>query len=513
MIRRLIVLTVFSISTVRAGELPPGAVRKFVVTEDGEGTLWSVAFSPDGKTLACGGSLKKVHLWDVKTGEHLRAFGNHPDNVWALAFSPDGKMLCSGGRADLTLRVWNPANGEELTPFVGHRGGITKIKFFPDGKRLIMSGGSWDPTIRIWDVAKREQLLAMTGHGDLIDSLDLASHGRLAISGSRDGTLRLWSLVTGKELHAFQHLAEDPGYSAVAISPDGRLYASATYDGEFQVRETLTHRRWLPLRERERLLKAIAFSPDGRCIALAGEMGAIEVVDLRTGETLDRYKGHQTTVYALDFSRDGKLLASAGADATAIIWQTPKLPDLKKHLTEEERAQAWERLASENPVMARLGIAALANDGDAAVEFLSARLKPTPKIDEQPLERWIAELDEPRFADRERPGRNWKKRANWPAQRCVAPFHPRNRWKPDGGWSGWLSGSRRQSRTRSNDERCARSQRSNNKAAKPRGECWRNWPRARQAHDRPWKPAKRCSVCAEPSGLTADSPMNGSHRP
>jgi WD domain, G-beta repeat len=405
MLRRVTapVVVFFSLApVVCADELPRGAVRKFVVTEDGEGTLWSVALSPDGKLLACGGSLKKIHLWDARSGEHLRAFGNHPDNVWALAFSPDGRMLCSGGRSDLTLRVWNPARGEELTPFLGHRGGITRIKFFPDGQRLIMSGGSWDPTVRVWDVGKREQLKALTGHGDLIDSLDLAANGRIAITGSRDGTLRLWSLVTGKELKSFRHPADDPGYSAVAISHDGRLYASGTYDGQFQVRETLTHRRWLPARERERPLKAIAFAPDGRSVVLAGERGAVEFVDLRTGETIERFKGHQSTVYALDFSRDGQLLASAGADATAFIWQVPKLPDLTKRLSEEERLQAWERLASENPVMARHAITALANDDDTAVDFLSARLKPAPKIDERPLERWIAELANPRYADRER---------------------------------------------------------------------------------------------------------------
>src|SRR5205085_11584568 len=136
-----------------------------------------------------------VHLFDVKTGELVRSFGNHPDNVWTVAWSPDGKILCSGGRADLTLRAWDPASGDELKPFEGHKGGITRIKFFRDGKRLIMSGGSWDPTIRVWDVGGRQQLMAMTGHNNLIDAMDLAAHGRLAVSGSRDGTLRLWDLT------------------------------------------------------------------------------------------------------------------------------------------------------------------------------------------------------------------------------------------------------------------------------------------------------------------------------
>ena len=404
-------------------ELPSGAVKRLVVTEDGEGVLWSVVFSPDGKTLACGGSLKKVHLWDVKSGEHLRSFGTHPDTVWTAAFTPDGKILCSGGRADLTLRVWNPATGEELTPFVGHRGGITRIRFFPDGKRLVMSGGSWDPTIRVWDVAKREQLLALTGHTDLIDAVDVASHGRLAISGSRDGTLRVWSLTNRRELQRHDHPADDPGYAAVAFSPDGRLYASGTLDGQFQVRETLTHRRALPLRDRERSVRAIAFSPDGKLVAFAGDTRTVEVLDVRTGESLQSLKGHRNTIHAVAFSPDGKLLASAGSDATALIWQAAKAPDLHKRPSDEERLQAWERLASDNPVMARHGITTLGNDTGPVVEFLAMRLKPVPLLDERPLEERIAQLAAPRFADRERASRELEQageRAEPMLQRAMA---------------------------------------------------------------------------------------------
>lgn len=417
----LALMVIFAAGAHADDSLPRGALRKMVVTEDGAGTLWSVAFSPDGKWLACGGSVKKIHLFDAHTGELLRSFGSHPDAVWTVAFSPDGKTLCSGGRADLTLRVWDPANGEELKPFEGHRGGITRIKFFPGGKRLILSGGSWDPTIRIWDVANRKQLAALTGHGDLIDSLDLAANGRLAISGSRDGSLRIWSLVTGKEIKV--HMHRDEGFTAVAFSPDGRLYASGTYDGQFQMRETLTFRRCLRLREAEGSVKAIAFSPDGKLVAFAGQSRGIEIWDVRTGETIDRFKGHAGQVHALEFSSDGKLLASAGADAIAIVWDVPRPPDLHKRLTDAERAEAWERLASDNPVIARHGVVALANDSGEAVDLLAAKLKLVAVIDERPLERWIAELDGPKFADRERARRELERageRASPLLQRALA---------------------------------------------------------------------------------------------
>src|SRR5262245_27563398 len=121
----LLLAVAFANVTVRADDaLPDGTVRRMTVTEDGAGTLFCVAFSPDGKTIAVGGSLRRVHLFDVKSGELLRSFGNHPDNVWTVAWSPDGKLLCSGGRSDVTLRVWDPNTGDELKAFEGHQGGI-----------------------------------------------------------------------------------------------------------------------------------------------------------------------------------------------------------------------------------------------------------------------------------------------------------------------------------------------------------------------------------------------------
>lgn len=398
--RALIVLLLVH-ACLHAGVLPRGAVRKFVVTEDGEGVLWSVAFAPDGKTLAVGGSLKRLHLWDVRSGELLRSFGSHPDNVWAVAFSPDGKLLCSGGRADLTLRAWNPAKGDELTPFEGHRGGITSIRFFRDGKRLIMAGGSWDPTIRVWDVAARKQTLALTGHGDLIDAMDLASHGRLAVSAGRDGSVRLWNLVAGREIWS-DHRTEGEGYVSTAFSPDARLFAAGTYEGQLEVRETLSRKRCLPLIERRGAVKAVAFSPHGRTFAFAGGNSLVEIADSRTGEVLDTFKGHQGTIRALAFSPDGNSLASVGDDATAFIWQVSKPKVDRRPLTGDERREAWERLASENAVIARVAMVALAEDSGPAVAYLAERLRPASAVDEKPLIRAVEQLNSPRFAEREK---------------------------------------------------------------------------------------------------------------
>jgi WD40 repeat protein len=384
--------------------LPDGAIRRMVVTEDGEGTLFCVAFSPEGKTLAVGGSLKRVHLFDVKTGELLRSFGNHPDNVWTVAWSSDGKLLCSGGRADLTLRVWDPKKGDDLKPFEGHKGGITRIKFFRDGKRLIMSGGSWDPTIRVWDVARREQVLALTGHTDLIDAMDLAPNGRLAISGSRDGTLRLWDLAGGREVWRYEREQNNElngGFTAVAFAPDGRTFASATGDGTLQVRETVTRRRWLPAPEHNGTVSAIAFSPDGRLLAFSRREQVV-MRDARNGEEVRVCRGHRALVRGLAFAPDGRALASCGDDAAIYLWTVPSPADLSKKLGDAERGREVDLLGSDNAVIARHAVTMLASDLGPVAAALAPRIKPAPAVNATDFERRIEQLDSRNYAERER---------------------------------------------------------------------------------------------------------------
>jgi hypothetical protein len=401
--QRLLAILFVALASVSglAQDLPTGAIKRFVVTEDGEGTLGCLAFSPDGKTLACGGSAKKIHLFDVASGELLRSFGTHVDSVWTVAWSPDGRMLCSGGRADLTLRAWNPATGDELAPFEGHQGGITRIRFFRDGKRLIMSGGSWDPTIRIWSVAERKQLMSISAHSDLIDSMDLAASGRLAISGSRDGQLRIWDLRRGSETFHYSHPGDDAGFSSVAFSPDGRLFAFGTFDGQFEIRETLTGRRCMPALEHNGAVRYIAFSPDGRLVAFVGDTRQLVVWDAWAGSEIARFRGHTGPIQAVAFSPDGKQIATSGADAHIFLWQSPGAGSQSRLLTDDERLHSFSLLTSDNAVIAHRAIVDLANDSGPVVALLANHVAPAVAGDEKAYAKDIAMLGSPRYSERE----------------------------------------------------------------------------------------------------------------
>lgn len=383
---------------------PRGPQATIPLTAAEGGRLYAVAYSPEGRTLAVGGTGKTIYLVDHVAHKVQRTMVAHPDAVWTVAWSPDGRRLFSGGRADPALRVWDPATGAEFESFVGHRGGITTIRVFDGGSKLIIAGGSWDPSLRVWSMADRRLLISMTGHTDLIDALDVTANGRWAVTGSRDGSLRLWDVQRGCDIWSHQVEAQGGhgGYLSVAFSPDGRLFAAGLEDGGLIVRETWTRRRCLPAKERGGETRALAFAPDGNYLAFADASRRIHLFDVRRGQVEAIYQGHRADIFAVAFSPDGRQLASVGADATIYLWRVPSWTRHIKTLTDIERQTAINLLASDNPSAARHALNDLiADSGPRASELVAARLQPTPRDQEILIRRWIDRLASPRFAERE----------------------------------------------------------------------------------------------------------------
>jgi WD40 repeat protein len=118
--------------------------------------VYDIALSPDGKTLASASADNTVRLWDVSTGECLKTFTGHTNQVCAIAFSllsrnsPYQGLLASGGY-DQTVKLWDVSTGSCLRTLTGHTDEIWSVAFSPDNQ--ILASGCADETVRLWDVS------------------------------------------------------------------------------------------------------------------------------------------------------------------------------------------------------------------------------------------------------------------------------------------------------------------------------------------------------------------------
>ncbi|WP_413160908.1 protein kinase domain-containing protein [Capilliphycus salinus ALCB114379] len=122
--------------------------RKFPIFLEGHsGHVYSVAFSPDGCTLASGSADQTIKLWDMETDREIATLKGHSNTVDSVAFSPDGRTLASGS-SDKTVKLWDVKTQTEITTLKGHSDWVKSVAFSPDGNTL--ASGSSDNTIKLW---------------------------------------------------------------------------------------------------------------------------------------------------------------------------------------------------------------------------------------------------------------------------------------------------------------------------------------------------------------------------
>lgn len=201
------------------------------------GEVTSVVFSPDSQTLAVGGvdGWPNAAIWTYSTAswESLRTyaeFWNIPD----IAYSPDGKLLAGGGTSR-NVRVWRPSDGAQLFT-LHHSGQVSSMDISPDGSTLATGlceasdnsvctrGAVW-----LWDLHSGTLVNKLSDFPDWVEGVAFSPDGSLLLAGSRDGSLQAYA--TSDLLPVFDHPSSG-GVLDLAISSDGRYLATGRGDGQ-----------------------------------------------------------------------------------------------------------------------------------------------------------------------------------------------------------------------------------------------------------------------------------------
>ena len=208
-----------------------------IIATGHSGEVRSVAFSPDGQTLASGSMDSTVKLWDVSTGREKASLAGHKNSVYSVAFSPDGQTLASGSM-DSTVKLWDLNTGREKASLAGHKDSVWSVAFSPDGQTL--ASGSEDNTIKLWDVNTGREKASLAAHKSFAMSVAFSPDGQTLASGSMDSTVKLWDVSTGREKASLA--GHKNSVWSVAFSPDGQTLASGSADNTVKLWEVATGR-------------------------------------------------------------------------------------------------------------------------------------------------------------------------------------------------------------------------------------------------------------------------------
>ncbi|MEK6407385.1 MAG: serine/threonine-protein kinase [Acidobacteriota bacterium] len=278
--------------------------------------VWSLAFSPDGSTLAAADDDGKLKLWDSATGNELATLSGHDAATLSVAWSHDGRKLATAS-SDTTVKLWDAATGQALT-LTGHTKRVNAAAFSPDGKQL--ATGSDDGTMRLWDASTGTELMTIQSGAKWVRCLAFSPDGRRLATGiSNEPWVKLWDASTGKELVAFN--ARLGLVWSIAFSPDGTRLATGSNDHTARLWDANTGQELASFKGHASEVRSVAWSPDGKRLATGGADRTAKLWDAATGEELATLKGHFGEVWSVTFSPDGNELATCSDDFTAKLWE------------------------------------------------------------------------------------------------------------------------------------------------------------------------------------------------
>lgn len=322
-----------------------------------------VAFSPNGRTIACGAG-SDVVLCDTVTRKVRAVLKGSNAGVNSIAFSPDGKTFVAGGghTGSYDVRLWSMVSGSEKA-ILDLPLPVYSVAVSPDGKLVAAASADRTETqvhfgiARVWDVSgkKPKEIATLKGQGRAIRSVlfvqteeelqlrkalekkeksgltqerkpsksaPLQSPAYRLLTGGDDGSIKVWDMSTLKEVNVLK--GHKKAVVSLALSQKGRWLASGSEDKLAMVWDIDMQEEPLALDGHKDIVTCVAVSPDGKVVATSSIDQTIRLWSCPSGKSLATLRGHTGYVHAVAFSPDSKTLASGGDEKTIRLWNVQK---------------------------------------------------------------------------------------------------------------------------------------------------------------------------------------------
>ncbi|TDL19786.1 WD40 repeat-like protein [Rickenella mellea] len=284
----------------------------------------SVAFSPNGQTIASGSHDKTVRMWNASTGAPIgKPFFGHTEGVISVAFSPGGHQIVSGSD-DKTLRIWNIHTCTTVAILKGHDSEVTSVAYSSNGQ--LIASGSNDYTVRMWNTTTGRLVgKPFMGHTRAVTSVAFSPNGNYIISGSLDKTLGIWNIQTHTGKCVEGH---SDWIASVALSPDNTKIASGSWDKTICIWNMQTCKMiGKPLKGHKSMVTSVAFSPNGSWIASGSHDETLRIWSVKSGALVRKFCSHAGPILSVAVSPDSHWIVSGSCDHTIYIWDTAMFED------------------------------------------------------------------------------------------------------------------------------------------------------------------------------------------
>lgn len=274
----------------------------------------ALAITPDEGRLISGSHDHTVKVWNLNTGRLERTWRGHKEWVDVLAVTPDGQRVVSSS-SDGTVRVWNLRTGRcEYTLHAREQAvGSTTIALLSDGRGVLSS--PYEGPLRIWDLRTGDVEWERKGFATTMEAVAISQDGRQII-GSQGGPLRVWNIARGPALR--KRVGHAGTVRAIAFTPNGQLVISGSYDGTLKVWNVLSGQMEHMLTVDEEPIEAVVTLPSQQAVS-CNRQGDLVVWDLDHG-TVVRALGRHPHAKRLAATPDGHRLVSYGSTGQLKVW-------------------------------------------------------------------------------------------------------------------------------------------------------------------------------------------------